>query len=49
MRSAAFLDTEPNWLGKPSDVDEAGRGAVAVQHLHQLLAASTAEPPNGNV
>jgi hypothetical protein len=26
MRPAAFLDTEPNWLGKPSDADEAGRG-----------------------
>ena len=26
MRSAAFLDTEPNWLRKPSDADEAGRG-----------------------
>lgn len=31
MRAAAFLDTEPNWLGKPSDADEAGRGEANLE------------------
>jgi hypothetical protein len=35
MRSAAFLDTEPNWLRKPSDADEAGRGKSNLEVVHR--------------